>query len=358
MLSAVTYTYNDHRFVLRQLERLERFAHLLGEIVLVDDGSERPVDLSGCPLRRKVRLIAHGRNLGPAFAKKTGLDAVRGELILSVDCDVAFDALWLYSSLDILRDEQVGLVGARIVYENLGDSLSAALHHESLTREPEPSGFAPGGLWLLRASAYKAAGGLEGYGQKTHEDWHLSRAMAGAGLGVLVNAASDAVQSRRITRAASIRREALYLCAGYRGIIETGHPSDILRVMGGEMRDAKLVAERFACPLLVYLKTAKFLLAFASLGGPEAGEAQALQADRAFARVFGPYRTIVAAARADCALPETSGDALPANASLEGIFAYLRELAGDDLLRRIDGEALPLSLGEEAAGGYDFHFTG
>lgn len=358
MLSAVTYAFNDHRFVLRQLGRLERFAHLLDEIVLVDDGSAHPVDLSGSPLRHMVRLIAHGRNLGPAFAKKTGLDAAGGGLILSVDCDIAFDALWLYSSLDILRDERVGLVGARIVNENLGDSLSAALHHESLTREPEPGGFAPGGLWLLRASVYKAVGGLEGYGQKTHEDWHLSRAIAGAGFGVVVNASSDAVQSRRITRAASIRREALYLSGGYRGIIEKGHPSDILRVMGGEMRDAKLIAERFACPLLVYLKMAKFLLAFARLGGPAAVEAQALQASRAFERVFGPYPNILAAAQADCALPEASGDALPANASLEGIFAYLRELAGEDVLRRIDGEALPLSLGEEAAGGRDFHFTG
>ena len=42
MLSVVTYTYNDHDFVRALLRRLERFSSVVGQVVVVDDGSNAP----------------------------------------------------------------------------------------------------------------------------------------------------------------------------------------------------------------------------------------------------------------------------------------------------------------------------
>ena len=56
---------------------------------------------------------------------------------------------------------KIGIVGARIVEKNHGDSLSAARHFASLAKAGEEErGFARGGLWLMRKDVYDAVGGL------------------------------------------------------------------------------------------------------------------------------------------------------------------------------------------------------
>jgi len=56
------------------------------EVVVVDDGSTPPIDLSTIEDRR-LRLLRHEENLGPAVARNTGLAAARGSYIAFLDSD-------------------------------------------------------------------------------------------------------------------------------------------------------------------------------------------------------------------------------------------------------------------------------
>jgi glycosyltransferase involved in cell wall biosynthesis len=64
------------------------------EIVVVDDGSPEPIQLS-TPDER-VRVIRHETNLGTAAARNTGIRAARGELVAFLDSD----DVWLPEKLE------------------------------------------------------------------------------------------------------------------------------------------------------------------------------------------------------------------------------------------------------------------
>ena len=233
MLSVVTYTYNDHGFALETLRRLERHQAVVGQVVVVDDGSAEPFAAPRGPLSGRLTVARHPANQGPGLAKRTGLALASGPLILSVDSDIEWDALWFYSALERVREPDVGIVGAPIVEKNHGDSLSAALHFASLARlgQARDAGFARGGIWLTRKDVLDAVGGLGDYGRATHEDWHLCRKVRERGLRVVVNDRGTVLQTRRIGRSQCVRRDALYLADGYAGLIAREEPAALLSVL-------------------------------------------------------------------------------------------------------------------------------
>ncbi len=352
MLSVVTYTYNDHGFALETLRRLERHQAVVGQVVVVDDGSAEPFAAPRGPLSGRLTVARHPANQGPGLAKRTGLALASGPLILSVDSDIEWDALWFYSALERVREPDVGIVGAPIVEKNHGDSLSAALHFASLARlgQARDAGFARGGIWLTRKDVLDAVGGLGDYGRATHEDWHLCRKVRERGLRVVVNDRGTVLQTRRIGRSQCVRRDALYLADGYAGLIAREEPAALLSVLTLELEEALAVAQKGDCPLLVYLKIATCAAVFARWEGRFGGHGVAA----AVAEAFAPYPEIVRAVVADCGLSLPAAGQEPG--ALAEIFRYVAEIVGQARLRRLDDAVLPQALAEEAAGRRDFHF--
>jgi hypothetical protein len=354
MLSVVTYSFNDHDFVRALLRRLERFSSVVGQVVVVDDGSDAPFAAPPGPFADRLDVVRHAANQGPAFAKRTGLARADGPYILSADSDIAWDALWFYGALELVRDPGVGVVGARIIEKNHGDSLSAARHFASLAKAGEEErGFARGGLWLLRKDVYDAVGGLGDYDRATHEDWHFCRKVGRRGWRVVLPGKGTVLQTRRIGRAQCVRRDALYLADAYAALIAQGEPAAILKVMALELNEAKAIAAKCGCALLVYLALARFTAVFARLWGAPAGGA----ALAAVAAAFAAYPLLVRTVAGDCGLPSPALGAADGDpGALGAIFAYLAEIVGEDVLRGLEETALPRALAEEAALGHDFHF--
>jgi len=358
MLSVVTYTYNDHDFVREMLRRLARYASVVSQVVVVDDGSDAPFAAPPGPFADRQLVVRHAANQGPAFAKRTGLARAAGPYILSADSDIAWDALWFYGALELARDPGVGLVGARILEKNHGDSLSAARHFASLAKAGEEErGFARGGLWLMRKEVFDAVGGLGDYDRATHEDWHFCRKVQQRGWRVALPERGTVLQTRRIGRAQCVRRDALYLADAYAALIARGEPAAILKVMALELNEAKAIAAKCGCPLLVYLALAKFAAVFARLEGAFAGSGAGGAALAAVTAAFAAYPLLVRTVAGDCGLASSARDVPQGDpGALGAIFAYLAEIVGADVLRGLEETTLPRALAEEAALGHDFHF--
>lgn len=129
-----------------------------GEVIVVDNASsdETPQMLAEFPW---IRLIRNGRNLGFAAANNQGALQAQGRYLVLLNNDTEAKPGWLAAMLDAAGEENVGAVGARLLYPN------GALQHAGVY-------FAP--LGLGRAGFYAAhdlmgAPGNHPYAQKRRE---------------------------------------------------------------------------------------------------------------------------------------------------------------------------------------------
>jgi len=359
MLTLVTYTYNDHDFARAQLERISLFANLFQAVIVVDDGSKEafvPPALPGG--LGDVQVLRHPENLGPAAAKRTGIAQAGTEFIFSIDSDIVYDPIWLPSALSLMAEQpNVGLVGAQPLASDLGDSLSRALHIRSRFQTvPTRPGFASGEIWLLRKTAYDAVHGLEGYTQRTHEDWHLCRKIIQAGHEIVLHRTGKVRQTRKICRAAQVRRDAVYYFQSYRSILESRGPEAMLRVLSDELLQAVQLADNHDAHILVYIELAKILLVLAELHQGEGHDIILAEVISSFAEVFGHYPNVMAAVRQDLATQPLSASGKSGPAPYAELFAYFADIAGKSRLERIDTETLPNSFAEESGSRFDFHY--
>jgi glycosyltransferase involved in cell wall biosynthesis len=93
-LSVIIPVYNEEA-TLEELIKRVRSTGLVDEIVVVDDGS---TDYSPAILERlkcngqpHLDVLRHPRNRGKGAAMRTGLDRVKGELVLVQDADLEYD---------------------------------------------------------------------------------------------------------------------------------------------------------------------------------------------------------------------------------------------------------------------------
>ncbi len=110
-LSIIIPTYNRNENV---AECLEALGHNDAEIIVVDDGSARPVEVpSG------VRLIRHERNRGRAAALNTGMRAATHDVVLIMDDDIHAAPDMIVRLVDefiIWNNPKLALVG-RVVWD-------------------------------------------------------------------------------------------------------------------------------------------------------------------------------------------------------------------------------------------------
>ena len=118
------------------------------EVIVVDDGSQAPLDNVVEPFRDKIDLtLKTQRNAGPATARNTGAAMAGGEFLTFIDDDNTVEPDWLKRLSESVRANPDCMIGGRVVNiatENLYSSASQLLVdylHESYNSDPKDSRF-------------------------------------------------------------------------------------------------------------------------------------------------------------------------------------------------------------------------
>jgi mycofactocin glycosyltransferase len=141
-------------------------------VVVVDDGSERPVQASAFEgMRCDVRVLRHARSKGPAAARNTGLAACETDFVAFLDSDVVPRRGWLEALLGHFCDPSVALVAPRIVglrepqnlvarYEAVRSSLDLGQREAPVVPYGTVS-YVPSAAIICRRSALNQVGGFD-----------------------------------------------------------------------------------------------------------------------------------------------------------------------------------------------------
>lgn len=112
-VSVVVPTRDRHASLVRTLAALERQEGAPSfEVIVVDDGSEPPVESAQLPRPPRLRVI-RGSGQGQGSARNLGLAAARGEIVLFTDDDTIPAPQWIAAAYGRLRKDPsaVGVEG-------------------------------------------------------------------------------------------------------------------------------------------------------------------------------------------------------------------------------------------------------
>jgi glycosyltransferase involved in cell wall biosynthesis len=120
LLSVIVPVFNERSTVAEVIRRIRAVELPLDiEVIVVDDGSSDGTDKVLAAMGDStVRVISHARNQGKGAAVRTGLAAVRGDLVLIQDADLEYDpADWPKLMQPILRGKAHVVYGSRFTGE-------------------------------------------------------------------------------------------------------------------------------------------------------------------------------------------------------------------------------------------------
>jgi glycosyltransferase involved in cell wall biosynthesis len=120
LLSVIVPVFNERTTVAEVIRRIRAVSLPVAvEVIVVDDGSSDGTDKVLAALGDStVRVINHGVNRGKGAAIRTGLESVRGDLVLIQDADLEYDpADWTKLLEPILRGKADVVYGSRFTGE-------------------------------------------------------------------------------------------------------------------------------------------------------------------------------------------------------------------------------------------------
>jgi len=94
--SVVIPAYNEARSLPKLVERLVQTIeeeHLMGEIIIVDDGSTDGTEKVAeqlCKRHQNIKFLRHRRRMGKTAALHTGFDSASGDIIVMMDADLQY----------------------------------------------------------------------------------------------------------------------------------------------------------------------------------------------------------------------------------------------------------------------------
>lgn len=184
-ISVVIPVFRRQRELGFALRSLEGEAHLIHEVIVIDDASPEPVLIEAPPgIAKKVRLERLERNSGSSAARQAGIALAEGELIAFLDSDDA----WL-----------PGKLAAQLPLVNASDNLVAVMcgwqtvdvdRNQTQNRIPRAaeapelfaSGcwFSPGSTAIVPRAAFVRTGGLDPKLRRLEDlDWYLRFSLGG-----------------------------------------------------------------------------------------------------------------------------------------------------------------------------------
>jgi glycosyltransferase involved in cell wall biosynthesis len=120
LLSVIVPVFNERSTVAEVIRRIRAVRLPVDvEVIVVDDGSTDGSDKVLAALGDStVRVVHHPRNKGKGAAIRTGLEVVRGDLVLIQDADLEYDpADWSRLLDPILRGKALVVYGSRFTGE-------------------------------------------------------------------------------------------------------------------------------------------------------------------------------------------------------------------------------------------------
>ena len=103
-VSAIIPVHNRPDMIVRAVESVLAQTRPVDEIVIVDDGSEHPVDRAALEARDpRIKVLLLPQNVGGSGARNAGIDAATGDWVAFLDSD----DLWLPERLERQFSEQV-----------------------------------------------------------------------------------------------------------------------------------------------------------------------------------------------------------------------------------------------------------
>ncbi len=165
-VTVIVPLHNDTEGLARLLRTLRGHS-----VIVVDDGSDRPVPIPRTGGRCRVTVLRRERRHGAAAARNAGLRAATTEFVAFVDSDMVPRAGWLEVMLGHFSDPEVALVAPRIVsrepavtvlgrYEQTRSSLDRG-RREAAVGACGVVSYVPGAALLVRRHALLTEGGFD-----------------------------------------------------------------------------------------------------------------------------------------------------------------------------------------------------
>lgn len=185
-VSAVVLAYGDEPWLDACLTAL---SEARVEIVLVDNGSARPVTVGRWESREDVTVVRPGRNLGYAGGCNAGARAARGDTFVFVNSDAIVQPRAIEAIVAAVAQPEVGLACASIRLADTPHLLNSAgnpFHYlgvvwaghfgEPAAEHAQPADVATvtGATFAVRREVWEALGGFEEAWFAYHEDSDLS----------------------------------------------------------------------------------------------------------------------------------------------------------------------------------------
>lgn len=160
----------------------------VAEVLIVDDGSARPVDITAPP-GLTVRIVRGARSRGPGAARNRGLREARTPWVAFVDCGVEVTDDGLAALGDRLQATAAAFVAPRVVTSSMGsqaavwerfDAASSPLdmgNHGGFVGPELGVRYVPSTCLLVDAAKFRAVGGFdEGlrFGEDVDVVWRLA----------------------------------------------------------------------------------------------------------------------------------------------------------------------------------------
>ncbi len=193
-ISIIIPAYGRQETLLRALTSVVAQDAPPAEIIVVDDGSEPPIDVSGCDTGTiPLTVLRHETNRGAAAARNTGMRASKSEWISFLDSDDHLLPSSLARRWDLLSqqaDEGLTVFACGwVVQDRSGKTLDTRLPREASRPDEFASGcwFSPGSCIVMNRKAVLDAGIWQDEELRRFEDldWFLSLSLLGAKLRTL-----------------------------------------------------------------------------------------------------------------------------------------------------------------------------
>jgi len=162
-VSVIIPVYNPSPEFFDCLTALARSTHAPFEVIIVDDCSTPPVDLSSTPLT--VTLIRADESLGPGGARNLAATKAHGELLLFIDADVVIERDTIQKIVVRFEgDAHIAALSGLYTYRSNYDNLSSVYHNLYIEYKqhhvPEDGPYADTAILGVRKEIFDAAGGF------------------------------------------------------------------------------------------------------------------------------------------------------------------------------------------------------